>query len=43
MVRDEKTNVVVESTQIGDVRTLVGYRSLDNCNDQNEDIYLKGD
>ena len=43
MVRDEKTNVVVESTQIGDVRTLVGYRPLDNCNDQNEDIYLKGD
>ena len=39
----KKTNVVVESTQIGDVRTLVGYRPLDNCNDQNEDIYLKGD
>ena len=43
MVRDEKTNVVVESIQTADVRTVVGYRPLDNCNDQNEDIYLKGD
>ena len=44
MVKDKKSNVMIESaSQTNNVRTIEGYRWLDNCNDEREDIYLRGD
>ena len=43
MVKDKTRNVVIQSSETSNVRTIMGYRPLDNCNDRNEDIYLKGD
>ena len=43
MVKDKRSDVVIVSaSQTDDTRTIEGYRPLDNCNDQNEDIYLQG-
>ena len=43
MVKDKRSNVViVSSSRTANTRTIEGYRPLDNCNDQDEDIYLEG-
>ena len=43
MVKDKSSNVVIVSaSQTGNKRTIEGYRPLDNCDDQKEDIYLEG-
>ena len=43
MVKDKRSDVVIVSaSQTDDTRTIEGYRPLDNCNDENEDIYLQG-
>ena len=43
MVKDKRSNVViVSSSRTVNTRTIEGYRPLDNCNDQDEDIYLEG-
>ena len=44
MVKDKRSNVVIVSaSQTGNTRTIEGYRPLDNCEDQTEDIYLEGE
>ena len=43
MVADKRSNVVIVSaSQTEQRRTIEGYRALDNCSDQNEDISLEG-
>ena len=43
LVADKRSNVVIVSaSQSDNTRTIEGYRPLDNCNDQSEDIYLEG-